>query len=211
VRHQFKSRHLELECGGRLPFVYLHGNWMSEKYFDFAVDRVRSSIHPERAIGPGARNTADRIASTNSVAVHVRRGDYLNNNWREKLEVCTERYYERAVEILQERLGHPTFYVFTNGPEDIRWVRNNYRFLPNETVFVPPGASDVEHFALMASCRHFIVANSTFSWWASYLSTNLEKITVAPSPWNRNVWDMTDLYCPGWKTVNLDVDAVCTP
>lgn len=208
VRHEFDTRHLELECATKLPFIYLHGYWMSEKYFAFAADRVRSSIHLSRAIRPQTRDFASQIGSTNSVAVHVRRGDYLSDRWRNKLEVCTGEYYERAVTIIQEQVEHPTFYVFSNSLEDMHWVRDNYRFLPEGTVFVPPGASDVEHFALMATCRHFIIANSTFSWWASYLCNNPGKVVVAPSPWNRNVWDRTDIYCLNWKIVELDLAAV---
>lgn len=207
VRHPFNVRHLDLEGTARLPFIYLHGNFMSEKYFASAADRVRSSIHPERALGPHTRDMVARIGATNSVAVHVRRGDYLSDQWRDILHVCTEDYYERAVAIVREQVDHPIFYVFSNSLEDMQWVRDNYRFLPEGTVFVAPGASDVEHFALMASCRHLIIANSTFSWWASYLSTNLDKVVVAPSPWTRNDWDMNDLYYPDWKIVDLNSDA----
>jgi hypothetical protein len=204
VHHPLNSRHVDLDVG-RLPFQFLHGNFMSEKYFAVAADQVRALIHPERALRRRGHDLLARITSTNSIAVHVRRGDYLSDQWRDKLHVCTDGYYERAIQIIREEVNDPTFFVFSNSLEDAEWIRENYRFLSDDTVFVQPGASDTEHFALMVACRHFIIANSTFSWWSSYLSTNPDKVIVAPSPWNRNVWDMTDLYNPDWKLVDLNL------
>lgn len=207
VRHQFKTRHLDLDNAPTLPFIYLNGNFMSEKYFARAAERVRSSIHFGRALGPQTRDLVARIGSTDSVAVHVRRGDYLSDQWRDKLNVCTKDYYERAVAVVREKLDRPSFYVFSNSLDDMHWIRKNYRFLPEETVFVAPGASDLEHFALMATCRNFIISNSTFSWWASYLSNDPDKVIVAPSLWNRNIWDMSDIYCSNWEIIDLKVGA----
>jgi Glycosyl transferase family 11. len=203
VRFQLSPRYLDLDSVPVPHFMYLHGNWMSEKYFAPAVDAVLSSIHPERALGAEARDMARQMAETNSVAVHVRRGDYLSERWRNKLHVCTAEYYERAVAIVREKVERPTFYVFSNNAEETQWVRDNYRFLPEGTVYVPPGASDVEHFSLMAACRHFIIANSTYSWWASYLCRHPDKVVVAPKPWNRNIWDMSDLYCDDWNVIDI--------
>jgi len=202
VHHTFDSGYVELRVP-RLPFLYLHGNFLSGKYFDSANDHVRASLHPERVLGNADQETISKIRSSNSVAVHVRRGDYLSDKWRDKLHVCTDEYYERAVEIVTNTLKSPTFFVFSNSAEDIEWIRENYQFLPEGAVFVPPGSTDVEHFALMAMCRHFIIANSTFSWWSSYLSQTLGKLVVAPSPWNRGSWDMTDLYSVDWNIVDL--------
>lgn len=204
VHHQFHERYLELGDNGRTPFIYVTGNFMSEKYFESAVHRVRASVQPELALGHSVQQLAAKIRSTNSVALHVRRGDYLSDRWREKLHVCTDTYYEKAVALIKEKVQGPAFYVFSNTAEDTSWVRENYKFLPRETTFVEQGPSDVEHFALMASCRHMIMANSTFSWWAAYLSEGSNKVVVAPSLWNRNAWDMSDLYLPGWALVSVD-------
>jgi hypothetical protein len=203
VHHCFYSRYTKLRIP-RLPFLFLHGNFMSEKYFVSARDIVRASIHTERVLGDENRETVTRIRTSNSVAVHVRRGDYLDEQWRDKLHVCTDSYYETAIRIAQNELESPTFFVFSNSEEDTDWVRENYRFLPKGTVFVPPGSNDLEHFALMAECRHFIIANSTFSWWSAYLSRGQHKLIVAPKPWNRAGWDMKDLYSNDWIVVDVD-------
>lgn len=203
VHHCFDSRYSELRVSW-LPFVFLHGNFMSEKYFASVSELVSASIHTERVLGDEHRETVTRIRTSNSVAVHVRRGDYLDERWRDKLHVCTDIYYETAVQIALNELESPTFFVFSNSEVDTDWVRENYRFLPEGTVFVPPGSHDFEHFALMANCRHFIIANSTFSWWSSYLSRCQDKLVVAPKPWNRADWDMTDLYSDDWIVVDVD-------
>jgi hypothetical protein len=205
VYHPFTLRHVELKVA-KLPYHFLHGNFMSERYFQSALSRVQSCIDPDRVLGPRTTDLVARIGASNSVAIHIRRGDYLHDQWREKLHVCTDDYYARAIDIIRKQVKEPVFFVFSNNQEDTQWIRDNYRFLPQETVFVPPGSSDIEHFALMAKCRHFIIANSTYSWWASYLSSHPEKVTVAPSPWNRGAWDMTDLYITDWKLVDLDLN-----
>ena len=204
VYHSDTTRYRKLHKPSMLPFVYLHGNWMSERYFDFAVDRVRSTILTQGLIGNKFLGLAKEISVTNSVAVHIRRGDYLSDEWREKLDVCDGSYYSRAVDSIIDKLESPVFYIFTNTNEDSIWIRDNYKFFPNNTVFVEPADSDLEHFALMVACDHFILANSTFSWWASYLSLNNEKVVVAPSRWNREVWDMQDIFLSEWTIVNIN-------
>ncbi|HCZ01547.1 MAG: hypothetical protein A3D16_18550 [Rhodobacterales bacterium RIFCSPHIGHO2_02_FULL_62_130] len=207
VHHCFDSRYTALRVP-QLPFLFLHGNFMSGKYFESASDLVRASIHAERVLGDKHQETVSRIRCSNSVAVHVRRGDYLEERWRSKLHVCTEIYYETAVQIALNELESPKFFVFSNSEEDTNWVRENYRFMPEGTEFVSPALNDFEHFALMSECRHFIIANSTFSWWSSYLSRNQDKLIIAPKPWNRAGWDMTDLYSEDWVVIDVDHDKV---
>lgn len=209
VHHPFDTRHVDFGHT-RTPFLYIHGKYMSQKYFISATARVRSLIRPERALSAKGREMVERIRSSNAVAVHIRRGDYLSDRWRTKLHICTEDYYREGITTIREQVTTPVFYIFTTSREDAQWVRENYSFLPERKVFVPESSSDVEHFALMAACRHFIISNSTFSWWASYLSEADGKIVVAPTPWNRNAWDMQDIYLPEWKLVKIDVDKDAT-
>ncbi len=204
IHHPFTKRYCELATT-YLPFIYLHGYFMSEKYFASAAGLVRSSLRLSGALGPNLLNLVPKLEASNSVAVHVRRGDYLSDQWRDKLHICSEDYYERAVNLVMERVDSPVFYVFSNSIEDTHWVQRKFQFWPAGTVFVPPAKSDVEHFALMTSCRHFILANSTFSWWASYLSVYQDKVIVAPLPWTRDDFDMSDIYCSRWSIVGLDL------
>lgn len=205
IHHHFETTFQNLGSSD-LPFTYIQGNFMSEKYFANARADVRARIDASRPLQDKSRKLAEKIKLSQSVALHIRRGDYLSDRWREKLHVCNREYYLNSISIILEKVDNPLFFIFTTNCEDAKWVRENYTFIPEGSFFVPHEFSDFEHFSLMAACRHFIISNSTFSWWASYLSDNKAKIIVAPEPWNRNAWDMRDIYMPEWTLVNLDID-----
>ncbi len=121
----------------------------------------------------------NEISSCNSVAVHIRRGDYTEKRFAH-LKLCTEAYYKRGMDYVAQRVENPVFYIFSNNHEDIEWIKSNYHFdYPVKYMdFNNPGYED---YRLMYNCKHFIISNSTFSWWGSYMSENEEKIVVAPN------------------------------
>lgn len=133
---------------------------------------------------PTPENAAmlERIAGTESVCLHIRRGDYLKdvNSW---LQVCDYDYYRRAVEYIKQKIENPVFYVFSNTSDDLEWIKENYRF-DADLVYVNLDNPDYEELRLMSACRHFIISNSTFSWWAAVLGDHDDKITVAPEKWS---------------------------
>ena len=114
------------------------------------------------------------------VAVHVRRGDYIGSMH----EVLTPRYFERAFKILAAALQpKPTFFVFSNGME---WAKKAFAGLPYDFVYVD--ANDNDNVAgdlfLMTQCKHFIISNSSLSWWGAWLSQRAEnKTVIMPSKW----------------------------
>ncbi|MBO7581392.1 MAG: alpha-1,2-fucosyltransferase [Bacteroidaceae bacterium] len=116
--------------------------------------------------------------SSNSISLHVRRGDYLspNNQWLFG-GICTTKYYEQAIQYICEHVQNPVFYVFSN---DIPWVRENLN-IPN-AVYVThnQGADSWQDMYLMSKCKHHIIANSTFSWWGAYLHQDKQKIVICP-------------------------------
>lgn len=123
----------------------------------------------------------EKISSCNSVCVHVRRGDYLlpNNAF---LNICGESYYRSGMDYIAQHTKDPVFFIFTNNSSDVSWIRENYTFdYPVE--YVDLNNPDYEELRLMYCCRHFVICNSSFSWWSSYLSENKEKIVVAPDRW----------------------------
>jgi hypothetical protein len=116
-------------------------------------------------------------------------------------EICTEAYYEAAMAYMRERYPRAVFYVFSN---EIKWVKSwlEYRYLlPGEEELGQEFClieETTEHtgyldMMLMSKCKHHIIANSSFSWWAAYLSDNPQKTVLAPDQWN-NTWDFTDIY-----------------
>ena len=132
------------------------------------------------------------MENTCSVSVHVRRGDYLlPENQALFGHICTEAYYERAMRYLADRHPACTFYLFTN---DREWSRDWIDKKTCDIILVElPDEKDYEALTLMSRCKHNILANSSFSWWASYLNENPDKIVTAPAKW-MNGWDCTDIY-----------------
>ena len=103
------------------------------------------------------------LLSTNSISVHIRRGDYIKERRRADYEVCTATYYRRAIEYIQAHVESPIFYVFSDDPT---WGKEQNIF-PTDTIFVSghQGEDAYIDMQLMSLCRHHVIANSSFSWW----------------------------------------------
>lgn len=162
---------------------YLLGYRQVERYFEPVADRLREEFRP-RSMGAAANDAAERIAGTRgSVAVHVRRGDYVSNlTTNDLFGVLDEDYYARAAALITARTGADRFFVFS---DDIDWCRENLR-LAGETAFVSGGTAAHEDLHLMRLCEHKIIANSSFSWWAAWLGESAASVIVAPRVWFAN-------------------------
>lgn len=119
------------------------------------------------------------INSCNSVCISIRRGDFLNPKYADKYYICNEAYIKRAIEKIKQLTEKPILFFFS---DDIKWVKVNIKTdLPS---YYESGEDPVwEKLRLMYSCKHFIISNSTFSWWAQYLSRNESKIVISPDRW----------------------------
>ncbi len=123
----------------------------------------------------------DIVACPTAVSVHVRRGDYASNPETNRFHgTCSLEYYSDAFAVICDRVDNPTFFVFSDDPA---WTRTNIR-PPGKTVYVTHnGSAAVEDMRLMSHCVHHIIANSSFSWWAAWLSSSENKIVVSPEQW----------------------------
>ena len=185
-----------------LPINYVTGNWMSEKFFMNAVSEVRNAYIYQIPLPDKCKDIIEMIESSESVCIHIRLGDYLSPQWKDKLIVCTPRYYHQAMAVIREKVKSPRFFVFSNRPKDFEMIRNEYDL--GDVIYVDMGNSDVEDMELMRNCKHFIMSNSTYSWWAQYLSEHKGKVVVAPSRYNNyERWNMTDIYQDNWEIVNV--------
>lgn len=177
--------------------VYLNGYWQSEKYFEDIRDILLSEItFPTDKAGRN-EELYQKIRNTESVCVTIRRGDYLTNSKHKKdYYVCDENYFDEGMRKIKEDVGSPTFFAFS---DDIEWVKDNIRF-PGE-VFYERGDDPIyEKMRLMSACRHFLISNSSFSWWVQYLSKNPDKIVYAPRQWYAD-GRQADIYQDNWKYV----------
>ena len=184
--------------------IYLEGYWQSEKYFPDAAGELKKTYSLEAVRqnqGGGLSGRTEEILreieQSPSVSIHVRRGDYLlPQNQTLFGGICTQAYYTQAMKRLEKEHPGCVFYLFTNDRDwGEEWIRNQKEGGENPPVVLvdAPEAKDGEELLLMSRCKHNILANSSFSWWASYLNPNPEKLVIAPKQWF-NGWDCTDIY-----------------
>jgi Glycosyl transferase family 11. len=175
----FSYDHNILKCKSD---VYLVGYWQSEKYFKDIETQIREdfTLLPP----PDHRNAemADIIQSCESVNLHVRRGDYISNPAANAYHgTCSPEYYKKAIHIIENRIQKPHFFIFSDDPV---WVRENMNTgYPTTIVDINGPESDREDLRLMSLCKHHIIANSSFSWWGAWLSSNPDKMVIAPNKW----------------------------
>ena len=180
--------------------IYLDGFWQSEKYFSDVEEQVKEAFlkNVPNMLSKDALTYLSQIEESESVSVHIRRGDYLLPE-NEALfgNICTESYYENAVRQIQDKHPDCVFYLFTNDTDWGReWIIHNGEkiFGSDRVVLVETAVKqDYEALILMSRCKHNIIANSSFSWWASYLNENRDKLVMAPEVW-LNGWDCRDIY-----------------
>ena len=168
-----------LQCSDH---AYIDGFWQSEKYFLPVAQILREDLKLNTPITGYLKSIADQIQSSNSVAVHVRRGDYVSNPTTTAYHgVCSSQWYKNAAAQMINKVDNPTFFVFS---DDYEWAKNNLN-LHSPTVFIQPSPDGQEciDMHVMSLCQHNIIANSSFSWWAAWLNANPNKIVIAPQNW----------------------------
>lgn len=186
-----------------VPNIFVNGLFQAHQYFDEILPVLQRDftfrIPPRMEIC----GILKRIDQEESVCIHWRRGDYLTKQYRNSLLVCDESYYNRAIAKILEKVENPTLYIFTNSVEDAEWIENNHQFnVPVNYIntMIKEKHTDLDEFRIMCACKHFIISNSTFSWWAQYLSPNESKVVVAPSIWNRKE-NAKSLYFDDWEVI----------
>lgn len=157
------------------------GTWQSLSYFADIKDLISREFEFRVPVDKNIRNLIECIKITQSVSIHIRRGDYLKDRWRPILGVIQDlTYYKNAICYISKKVKNPCYFVFS---DDIKWARDNLKL--ENCVFVDQnkGSNSYLDMYLMSICRHNIIANSTFSWWAAWLNKNSERIVVIPERW----------------------------
>lgn len=170
------------------------GYYQSEKYFCKYKNIIRQEVKVMKEPSEQNKEMLQEIETYNAVCVHIRRGDYVSNSKNAALVVCDEAYYKKAMQYIAERVEKPVFYVFSDNNDEIEWIRKNYHLDDFQVRYVTLNNPDYEELRLMYHCKHFIMANSTFSWWGAYLADNQDKIVIAPSIWNKQYNKQVDVY-----------------
>lgn len=169
-----------------LEHAYLEGFWHNEMYFQDIKSIIHDAFSFKIPLNKSSKKMKEIILNSNSVSIHVRRGDYLNHS--DVCRVLDMDYYTRAMQIMQNRVSSPTFFVFS---DDIEWCRNN---MENGGVYFIDCNTEVNDchmdMHLMSFCKHNIIANSTFSWWGAWLNRNPDKLVIQPEKWNFHEVDL---------------------
>jgi hypothetical protein len=173
----FFNRNIE-----RRPVMF-DGYWQSFKYFNLIEHAIRKDLTLKTNPWLNHKFLLD-IQSSNSVSIHIRRGDYLIRKNIEIYSQCIFLYYEKAIESILSSVNNPHFFVFSN---DINWASNylKTRYNVKMTFIDNKDYKENTHLDLflMSMCKHNIIANSTFSWWGAWLNTNTDGIVIAPKNW----------------------------
>ena len=162
--------------------LYLSGYWQSEKYFLSIASAIRSMYTLKQPLDARNEALAAEMASGESVAVHVRLGDYASNQqYQSFFGTLDAAYYRAAIDHLMQHRSNLRFYVFS---DSVAKAKSMFSDLPHAT-FVDHNQRDQAYkdLWLMSRCRHNIIANSTFSWWGAWLNANPNKLVVAPQKW----------------------------
>jgi len=176
---------------------YLTGNWQSEKYFK-AIELSLRQDFTFRAPVQGENETLiEEMQDSCAISLHIRRGDYVSNKRANAMHgLSSMAYYQRAIDHVAANVENPHFYIFS---DDMSWVNANFKLpFPHRFVTHNSGTESYNDMRLMSSCRHHIIANSSFSWWGAWLNDRHGKIVVAPRHWFASGMDVSDLFCSGW-------------
>ncbi len=172
------------------------GTWQSELYFEHATDSVRKAfIFREKLISEKTISIARQMKEEMSVSIHIRRGDYLSNQYVKGFaDVCTPDYYLKAIDYMKNKLNNPRFYVLT---DDKEWVNEHFKLEDAFYIQHNTGSNSWQDMYLMSQCKHNIIANSSFSWWGAWLNSNKDKIVIAPKLWWK-LFDKDDVVPASW-------------
>lgn len=180
--------------------LYLDGLWQSDGYFKDVEQTIREDLQiipPEDALN---RGMAEDIRRGQTVAVHVRWFDSPDNAVAYNVPA---QYYQRAVDVMENKLDLPYYFLFSDDPGA---VRGKIDMPEGRVTFVSHNKGEANAYAdlwLMTQCRHFITANSTFSWWGAWLGVNKDKIIVTPKfhAEGKAAWGFKGLIPDGWLLV----------
>jgi hypothetical protein len=167
----------------------IEGYWQSDQYFIQQQEVIREKYTFKPQISDQNRQILTEIINSNSVSVHIRRGDYAGNSVINSIHGLVDKeYYERSISHVSSKIDNPVYFFFS---DDMEWVKSNFRSLAERhmTFFVDHNVGDMafEDMRLMSNCKHNVIANSSFSWWGAWLNKNPDKIVTAPARWFKDL------------------------
>ena len=179
--------------------VLLDGYFQSEKYFSEIRDELVELFRIEDAYTASNYPNAELLENRNSVCISIKVQHNVGNYM---YDVCHEDYYQKAIEYIIEHVDNPLFFICS---DNVEYVKEH--LIDTTKYDVVCQASDYPvHISLaaMARCKHFIIGNTSFGWWAQYLSTSPDKIVIVPDRWYNDQGDWQyDMYMDNWVRMEV--------
>lgn len=156
--------------------LYLDGYWDNEMYFKNIENKIKAIYKFKKPLDKRNQKIIDLIKKTESVSLHIRRGDKVNHYLHINLSI---NYYIKGIDFIINNIKNPVFFIFS---DDIDWVKVQFNTLNHNFIYVDWNKNTFSYIDmyLMSNCKHNIVAASSFSWWSAYLNSNRKKIVLAP-------------------------------
>ncbi|PIA78015.1 hypothetical protein BFR04_07220 [Gaetbulibacter sp. 4G1] len=178
--------------------IFLKGYFHSEQYFIKFREELLKDL---KIVSPLKKETIELIEAinqSNSVSIHIRRGDYLLHDMH---NTSKDVYYKKALNYILNHVENPIYYVFS---DDMDWVKEN--FITNSKTYyvdINDAESSYQDLLLMSNCKHNVIANSSFSWWGAWLNTNPNRIVIAPETWfNDSSIDYSEVVPKSWIKID---------
>lgn len=187
ILNKYKSSHIrefqfKLEDMKNNKDVFLDGYWQDSLYLQDSYSEIPSIIKL-KDIELNSKNiqVCNDILQSESVGIHIRRGDFLTTKNKAIYYSCSLNYYKKAIDFFKNR--DCKFFIFS---DDIEWVQNEIN-IPNAVyVNFNQGSDSFFDFYLLTKCKHLIIANSTYSWWAATVGESSNNTVIAPKYWKKN-------------------------
>ncbi|QPS70943.1 alpha-1,2-fucosyltransferase [Lactococcus garvieae] len=163
--------------------AFLNGKFEVAHYFEEVSDELKAEIVPKAP--PLEQNIPflNIIGSSQSVCITIRRGDYLSDKNSTNFFHCDEKYFDKGIKIIKSKVKNPVFFFFSDDLDYAREFAQAYLSKNDKYYIELPGNPIWEKLRIMSACKHFIISNSTFSWWAQFLGKNPDKIVIGPKTW----------------------------
>lgn len=194
-KEQFKIQ--ELPTDSKLNY-HLRGYWQNYRYFDKYRHDLVQQFTVKKILNPELKKLINEVGTKQPIAMHIRRGDYKTFKGGKCLSLT---YYHEAIRKMKSLVGDERdILVFTDDTDFCKEAFNGVRGILYVSDML--ALTDVEEFNLMTQCSHFIIANSSFSWWAAYLCEMPDKVVIAPVV---DMWG-PDFYLPEWIKLNSTIE-----
>ena len=160
----------------------IEGRFQSENYFKPFEDIIRKEFEFNISLPDYVKPLETKINSSNAIGIQVRRGIIKTPHYYKIMGAMEPEYYQKGIDIITEKQKNVEIFVIS---DDIEWCKENLKFSYPTTFLTDDIASNNHHVQLylLSCCKHFVIPNSSFAWWGAWLSSNKDKVVVAPKTW----------------------------